>query len=183
MEDSKTIAGYFAEAFKERLERRETFGAANAVNLVRESGKQAIAETAADLAIEQTDQLVKQIKEDSAEIIKTTSEKLSPEIRDSWEIIRDNIAPQGGFFRTIFARLLWIGAKVTSFVGALVVDRWTGRDEKDINKENLDTIFAWLMGWIFKKNPNSQTQEQRSPLLTRKPGVPKSWLSSAPTPA
>lgn len=181
MDKKKGFVGYFTTAFTERLKTRESFGVKDAFRTVRESGTQAVAETAADMAITQTEEIVEQIKEDSAEIIKETAQKLSPEVQDSWQLIREQVAPQGGFFKTIFARLLWIGAKVSSFIGATVVDQWTGRNEKGQNIQNIDTIVGWLLGWIFKSS-QSTNHGRQSPLISRVPGIPESWLSNAPIP-
>ena len=169
----KTFAGSFAQSFARKISESNFFGIKEAYNGVKDGATEAVAETAATYAIGETQKIVDQIKEDTAPIIEETARKLNPEQKDTWELIRNNIVPQGGFFRTIFARLLWIGAKASSFVGALVVDRWTGRDEKGQNMTNIEYILAWLLGKTVGNNQTGQSSNKPRSL-----GVPKDWVTN-----
>lgn len=119
---------------------------------VIETNEERIAEKSVDYIMEASDHIVEDLRTEATPLIEQTANTLTESETDTWNILREKIAPSGGFFNTLFARLLWVGAKVSSFVTALVVDNWTGNDEKDKNAGNLDRIFSWMLGSMFKKD-------------------------------
>lgn len=121
-----------------------------------EKSEDLIAGYTVERVLEASDSIVSELKKDAAGIIEQTANSLGEQEKDSWNILREQIAPKGGFFNTLFARLLWVGSKVSSFVGALVVDNWTGNNDKEKNGSGLEVIFSWMLGNMFsKKNPAS----------------------------
>lgn len=119
---------------------------------VVERNEEVIADKSVDYIMEASGHIVNELRTEATPLIEQTANTLTESETDTWNILREKIAPSGGFFNTLFARLLWVGAKVSSFVTALVVDNWTGNNEKDKNAGNLDRIFSWMLGSMFKKD-------------------------------
>ncbi len=121
-----------------------------------EKSEDTIAEKSVDTILEASGHIVEELRKEATPLIEQTANSLTNLETDTWQILREKIAPSGGFFNNLFARLLWVGAKVSSFVGALVVDNWTGNNDKEKNAGNLDRIFSWMLGSMFKKDQSVQ---------------------------
>lgn len=130
--------------------------AKNSAKNVVERNEEVIAEKSVDYIVEASGHIVEELRTEATPLIEQTANTLTETQTDTWQILREKIAPSGGFFNNLFARLLWVGAKVSSFVGALVVDNWTGNNDKEKNAGNLDRIFSWMLGSMFKKNESVQ---------------------------
>ncbi len=101
---------------------------------------------------------VKEAKNNTVPIIEKVTKSLTNHEQSTLEMIEAGISPNGGFFGKIFARLVYVGARISAFVGALMIDNWTGRDEKDQNAPNIEKILGWLVGgfWWKKKDEKKQ---------------------------
>ena len=128
---------------------KASFGNTASGILTSETFREPVTEYSSEIVSNEIVSVVDHIKENTAPIIEERAQAVSKDGLNTWERIREKIAPEGGFFKTIFARLVWIGAKISSFAGALFVDSWTGRDEKNTNTPHIETIISSFIGSLF----------------------------------
>jgi len=86
------------------------------------------------------------LRQNTTEVLSSMAERFDPDQMNSYELIRNRIAPKGGLLRTIAARLLWVGAKVGTFVSAILIDQFSGRGEAQSNRPHIERILAGLIG-------------------------------------
>ncbi len=87
-----------------------------------------------------------------------------------WDSIRGRFAPEGGFFKTLWARILYVGARVGILVGVIALEKKTGKKRPE-NSEHLRRIFAWMLGFGTKDDTSGRADmgkmfEKIVPILT-----------------
>lgn len=122
---------------------------------------------------EQGKELVNGVAQENAPIIEGIEARLNPEQMTAYEILSSKVAPKGGIFRRIFAKILHFGAKVCAFVGAAFVDNFAETNNREQNRPKLEGIFAWFLGDVFKQKDDDDEKSKKKPVSPR--------LSPSPT--
>lgn len=129
-------------------------------------------------------------KENAKGIVEESANSVTSQEKDSWQVVRERMAPEGSsFWKVAFARLLWIGAKITSFVAAVVTERFTtpreGEEFKQVRRTasryDFERIFAWLLTIFGKEDIDEEEEERRKAARKRLFGhlspkaIPPQW--------
>jgi hypothetical protein len=187
-EDSPTLLGGFFQGIKDR--------AAEVTDRMEEKlVKKGATAVANDMRVV-VSSVGERVKERTGSFFQFASEAINPTEHSTWEIIREKISPDNQFFKRLFARVLWIGSYISSFVGAGVAKIMGNIDEyRDNLRQNIETVTAGFIS-MFKlpeekdeevlaeiEEKRKKAGEQLRVLLTPEEG-PNAWKESpAPTAA
>ena len=92
------------------------------------------------------------ITANASPLIKSGAERLNPENKDTYKLIRESLAaPTDGIFKkiikTIFCRILYVGTGIAGHIGATFVNKLFNPTEK-VEGEDVHNIFASFMSKI-----------------------------------
>lgn len=95
-----------------------------------------------------------QIRQSNAPLIADLANQVGPKGMTTFEYLSNKIInPEDGlftrFFKSIGVRLLDLGCKIGGFVGAKLIDRWTGENNQQENATNLHRTFVGGAGMAF----------------------------------
>lgn len=109
-----------------------------------------VTETGAGLLADQITETKEQILNNSQGLLQEAATRISPEKKTTYARLREairipNESPLRKVFNGFISRLLTFGVKTSSYISAAFLDKFTGKDEREINQQNIETIYASTM--------------------------------------
>jgi hypothetical protein len=110
-----------------------------------------------------------QVKRHTGAFFQHAKDTLNPTEYTNWEIVRNKIAPEKKFFKTVYARILHVGCYISSFVGD-GISHLLGNVEDEFeqtNRYNIESVLVSLIT-LFKLPEEEDDDEKKRRKKRRK---------------